>query len=90
MVTLERQGSGNYHGNLLTIEKYGFYQSSGNYGGNYEGNYGAIMKQTTKKEIKEKDKETRAREDDVEAVSAPAWFVEKVEQTFGHKGGTKQ
>lgn len=94
MVTLERQGSGNYHGNLLTIEKYDFYQSNGNYGGNYQGNYGAIMKQTTKEEIKEENKETRARgsvSDDTpaaaleegEAEAMPDWFKEQFEKTFG-------
>ena len=91
MVSLERNGKGNYRGNLLTIENYAIYQGDGNYQGNYQGNSRAIIEHTTKEQDKN-DKETRARGDledpvaaleEVEATEAPDWFIEKVKNTFG-------
>ena len=96
MVQLEKHENGNYRGNyrgnLLTIEKYTFYQGDGSNHANYQGNSDAIIKQTTKEEYKNKKRNARARgssEDpdaaleELEAEGMPDWFKEQIGSVFG-------
>ena len=84
------QADGRAYGTSITIENYTFFQDERRANGRADERADGRADGRQHKKNKEEIKKTRAREDEPEAVSAPAWFVEKVEQTFGRKGGTKQ
>lgn len=78
------QADGRAYGTSLTIENYAFFQdeqrADGRANERPDGRADGRQQKNNKEEHKE---DACAREEATEATSAPAWFVEQVERTFG-------
>lgn len=77
------QADGRAYGTSITIENFAFFQDEQRTDGIADERADGRADGRQQKKNKEEIKKTRAREDDVKAVPAPAWFTEKVSETFG-------